>query len=156
MEIKAQHKSVITCEGVDVITEQELFALPCHVLVPAALESQITESNAPMVQAKVILELANGPTTPAADKILTSKNIIVLPDILANAGGVTVSYFEQVQNNTNYYRSKPEVFERLKAIMVDATDALHAKVQQHNVSRRDAAYIVAIERLLQAMQDRGR
>ena len=156
MEIKAQNKSVITCEGADVITEQELFALPCHVLVPAALESQITESNAPMVQAKVILELANGPTTPAADKILTSKDIIVLPDILANAGGVTVSYFEQVQNNTNYYRSKQEVFDRLHLIMCDATDALHGKVQQHTVSRRDAAYIVAIERLLQAMQDRGR
>jgi glutamate dehydrogenase/leucine dehydrogenase len=155
IEIKAQHKSVITCEGVDVITEQELFALPCHVLVPAALESQITESNAPMVQAKVILELANGPTTPAADKLLVAKGCTVLPDILANAGGVTVSYFEQVQNNTNYYWSKQEVFDRLHVIMCDATDALHAKVIQHNVSRRDAAYIVAIERLLQAMHDRG-
>lgn len=102
------------------ITNTELLELECDILIPAALENQITSDNADRVRAGLILELANGPITPDADKTLFAKGIPVIPDILANAGGVTVSYFEQVQNNTNYYWSHREVQEKLKLKMETA------------------------------------
>jgi glutamate dehydrogenase len=104
----------------------------------------------------LILELANGPTSTAAQQILEEKSIPVIPDILANAGGVTVSYFEQVQNNMNYYRSERDVFSKLEKIMHRATDGVLHAAANHESSLRDAAYIVAVDRLLVAMQARGR
>lgn len=126
LELKKVKKSVIEYsplsegEGAGVRSNSELLELECDILIPAALENQITSENAKNIKAKLILELANGPITPDADTTLFSKGIPVIPDILANAGGVTVSYFEQVQNNMNYYWSREEVQEKLKFKMETA------------------------------------
>ncbi len=137
------------------ITNEELLVTKCDILVPSALENQITKDNAEHVTTKLILELANGPTTPEADAILQARNIPLLPDILANAGGVTVSYFEQVQNNMNYYREKDEVNAKLFSVMTNATDGVLTTAKKHSITYRDAAYVVALERLLAAMKIRG-
>ncbi len=154
-ELKNNKKSVIEYPAATALPNQDVLDNDCDILVPAALENQITADNADDIQANIILELANGPTTAEADKILDNKKITVIPDILANAGWVTVSYFEQVQNNTNYYWSEEEVFEKLNKIMVDATDAILHTASIHTTSLRDAAYIVALDRILAAMQARG-
>ncbi|NMB26275.1 MAG: Glu/Leu/Phe/Val dehydrogenase [Firmicutes bacterium] len=138
------------------ISNEELLALECDILIPAALGNQITKANAANVKSKWIVEAANGPTTPEADKILQDKGILVIPDILANAGGVTVSYFEWVQNNYNYYWAEDEVGERLEQVMVDAFQAVYGAYQgQEGTSLRVAAYMVALERLARAMEARG-
>jgi len=139
---------VLACER---ITNDDLLALDVDILVPAALEEVIREDNAHTVKAAIVLELANGPVTPAADAILEKNNITVIPDVLANAGGVTVSYFEQVQNNTNYYRSEQEVHEKLENIMKPATQAVVHTAEKYKISLRMAAYVVSLERILQAM-----
>ena len=154
-ELKNSRKSVIEYSDATQVTNEDILDNTCDILVPAALENQITKDNAANISANIILELANGPTTSEADTILEDKNIAVLPDILANAGWVTVSYFEQVQNNMNYYRSESEVFEKLEKIMNDATDAVLDTASTHSVPVRDAAYIVALDRILAAMQARG-
>ena len=154
-ELKSSRQSVIDYPGATVLPNLDILDNPCDILVPAALENQITQDNADLIQASIILELANGPTTPEAQEILENKGIPALPDILANAGGVTVSYFEQIQNNMNYYRSEEEVFEKLEKIMNTATDGVLDTAAKHKVSFRDAAYIIALERLLEAMQVRG-
>lgn len=126
LELKKAKKSVIEYsplsggEGAGVRSNAELLELECDILIPAALENQITSENANNIRARLILELANGPITPDADTVLFSKGIPVIPDILANAGGVTVSYFEQVQNNANYYWSRAEIQEKLKLKMETA------------------------------------
>lgn len=150
-EIKAQKWSVTTYSDGDILPNLDILDNACDILVPAALENQITKENAWAIQAPLILELANGPTTPEAQDILKNNNIKVLPDILANAWGVTVSYFEQVQNNMNYYRSEEDVFVKLQTIMHTATNGIIETANTHNVSLRDAAYIVALDRLLEAM-----
>ena len=157
-KLKKEHKSVIDYPGkhAQIISNKDLLTLPCDVLVPAALENQITADNAHEIQAKLILEIANGPTNPEAQKILRERKIPVIPDILANAGWVTVSYFEQVQNNTNFYRSKKEVFKKLLKIMNKATDKVVKSAKKHKVSLRDGAYILAMKRILEAMKVRGR
>ena len=137
------------------ITNEELLALPVTVLVPAAMENTINETTAPSVQCKISLELANGPTTPEGDKILDQKGIIVLPDYLANAGGVTVSYFEQCQNAQNYYWSLEEVQERLDRKMSDAFKAVYEMSKSKRKNLRDAAYLVAIKRVADAAKLRG-
>ena len=124
-------------------------------MVPAALENQITAANADAVKAKLIVELANGPTTPEADAVLFKKGIVVAPDILANAGGVTVSYFEQAQNASNYYWSEAEVLEKLKKIMVEAFDSVWEKKEKYAVDLRTAAFVLAVERVAEAMKARG-
>ncbi|HLF28610.1 MAG TPA: Glu/Leu/Phe/Val dehydrogenase [Anaerolineae bacterium] len=129
--------------------------LPCDVLIPAAIESQITERNAERVQAKMILELANGPTTPEADAILADKDVYVVPDFLANAGGVTVSYFEMVQNSYGYYWDTELVHERLDKKMTAAFHAVHKAAQEHRAHNRLAAYLVAVSRVAEAMKLRG-
>lgn len=132
------------------ITNDELLLLPCDVLIPAALENQITEKNANDIKAKLIIELANGPTTPEADDILYSRNIPVVPDILANAGGVTVSTFEWEQNLKKEHWTEEVVFEKLKKIMDEETEIVWNKSKELNTDIRRAAFIVALERIEQA------
>ena len=155
-EIKNNRWAVTDYEDAEKVTNDDLLILACDVLVPAALENQLTQDNANDIQANLILELANGPTTPEAQGIIEKRGIPALPDILANAGGVTVSYFEQVQNNSNYYREEDEVFEKLEKIMINATDGVMETASKHAISLRDGAYVVALERLLEAMKVRGR
>jgi glutamate dehydrogenase len=128
---------------------------PVDILMPSALENSINKENAAGVQAKVIIEVANGPVTPEADKILNEKGVVVVPDILANAGGVTVSYFEQVQNAYGYYWEEDEVKTKLKKIMTEAFEAIWQKKEAHGVSVRLAADILAVERVVRAMAERG-
>ena len=134
---------------------KDCLEVPCDVLVPAAIENQITSKNAQKVQAKMVLELANGPTTPEADAILWDRNVTVLPDFLANAGGVTVSYFEMVQNTYNYYWDLPMVHERLGQKMSAAYRAVHETATKHKVSNRLGAYLVSVQRVAEAMKARG-
>ncbi|MBX6742509.1 MAG: Glu/Leu/Phe/Val dehydrogenase [Acetobacteraceae bacterium] len=141
--------------GVVRLAPEELVAVDCDLLVPAALENMIHEGNAARVRARVILELANGPVTPEADRILEERKVIVLPDILANAGGVTVSYFEWVQNRQGYYWSVEEVHERLKTIMEREGRKIWAIAQERKVSLRTAAYIHALSRLASAIEAHG-
>lgn len=155
-QLKTNGKSVTDYDAPQQLDHKEILLQPCDILVPAALENQLTEDNAAKIRAALILELANGPTSTAAQQILEEKSIPVIPDILANAGGVTVSYFEQVQNNMNYYRSERDVFSKLEKIMHRATDGVLHAAANHESSLRDAAYIVAVDRLLVAMQARGR
>jgi len=139
----------------DPISNEALLELPVDVLVPAALENVITTRNARDVRAKVICEGANGPTTAAADAILDEKGIFVIPDILANAGGVTVSYFEWVQNRGGYYWTEQTVNERLREIMVNSFRDVLKLSQQHKVNMRTAAYMVAISRVSTVHRLRG-
>jgi glutamate dehydrogenase (NAD(P)+) len=141
--------------GADAVTNEELLELDVDVLYPSALENVITSANADKIKAKMICELANGPTTPAADRILHERGVIVLPDFLANAGGVTVSYFEQVQNIYQYYWSLDRVHQRLDRKMTDAFHAVWETAWREKVHMRLAAYLVAVQRVAQAVQDRG-
>lgn len=126
------------------------------ILIPAALESAITKENAGAVKAKLVVELANGPVTPEADEILEKKNILVVPDILANAGGVVVSYFEQVQNAYGYYWEENEVLEKLEKTMSGAFEEVWREKEKYQTSMRMGAYALAVERVARAMKDRGR
>lgn len=137
------------------ITNEELLELDCDVLALSAIENQVTKDNAPRVKCKVILELANGPTTPEADEILTQRGIPVIPDILANAGGVTVSYFEWVQNQTALYWTAEEVQKRLQDIMIPSTRAVVETADAYKCTLREAAFIVALRRIADAMKARG-
>jgi len=136
----------------DVWLEQDV-----DILIPAALENQITGDNAGKIKArvKVIAEGANGPTTPEADKVIEEKGIFVIPDFLANAGGVTCSYFEQVQSNMNYFWEKDEVLGRLDVKMTSAFIAVSELAKKHKIYMRDAAYVIAINRVAQGCKDRG-
>lgn len=150
--IKENWQSLIDLSDVSIISQDKLLSLQVDVLVPAALESQITEENMHDISSPLILEIANGPITPEADKFLFSKGVVVLPDVLSNAWGVTVSYFEQVQNNMNYYRDEQEVDEKLRKIMDAATDMVINAAKEHNVSLRMSAYIVSLQRILESLQ----
>jgi glutamate dehydrogenase (NAD(P)+) len=141
--------------GGDPITNDELLTLDVDVLLPAAMENVITSKNAPKLQAKIICEGANGPTTAAADAILDEKGIFVVPDILANAGGVTVSYFEWVQNRGGYYWTEETVNSRLEEIMVRSFTDVRALARQHKVNMRTAAYMLAISRVSTVHKLRG-
>ncbi|MBI2409095.1 MAG: Glu/Leu/Phe/Val dehydrogenase [Gemmatimonadetes bacterium] len=147
-----------TLEGYGVgerVTNQELLELECDVLLPAALEHVITTKNAPNIKAKIVCEGANGPTTAAADTILEEKGIFVIPDILANAGGVTVSYFEWVQNRSGYYWTEQVVNERLREIMVNAFREVLQLSKQHRVNMRTASYMLSINRVATVHKLRG-
>jgi glutamate dehydrogenase len=141
--------------GAKEITNEELLELKCDILIPAALENQITVKNAERIKARLILEGANGPTTPGADEILHQMGIMVVPDILANAGGVSVSYFEWVQNLQNYYWTKIEVSEKLDRLLVAAFDNVYDTFLKYKVDMRMAAYIRAVSRVVEAMKLRG-
>ncbi|RME89980.1 MAG: Glu/Leu/Phe/Val dehydrogenase, partial [Verrucomicrobia bacterium] len=142
-------------EGIEKITNEELLTLDVDVLVPAALENQLTAANADAVRARYVLEVANGPTTPEADAILFRKGVRVVPDILANAGGVTVSYFEWVQNRSGFYWTEAEVHDRLRGVMTAAFHAIEERRRQHGCDMRTAAYVHALERLNAAVEAQG-
>lgn len=147
--------SVVGYPGSKAITNAELLAMEVTVLAPCAIELQLTAENAAAVQASIICEGANGPTTPEADDILEDKGVMVIPDILANGGGVTVSYFEWVQNLYRYFWPEEEVIEKQNALMRKAFKAVYEKAKQYNVTLRVAAYMVALGSLEEAMKIRG-
>jgi glutamate dehydrogenase len=151
---KQKTGSVIGYHESNVISNEQLLALECDILVPAALENQITKDNASQVNAKIIAEGANGPVTPEADEILFKKGIFLIPDILANSGGVIVSYFEQVQNQMNYYWTEEEVQSRLKDMIDKAFENVIAMAKQNKVNMRIAAYMLAVKRVVDAMMAR--
>lgn len=154
-EIKSNRKSVIEYDDAKVLGPKEILEQQCDILIPAALENQITSENADKIKAPVIIELANGPLTPEADKILEDKNVMIIPDILANAGGVMVSYFEQVQNNMNFYWEEDEIEDKLNKKITQSASDVYTKADEYKTSLRSGAYIIAMQRIFDAMQDRG-
>jgi glutamate dehydrogenase (NAD(P)+) len=139
----------------DRISNAELLELPVDILIPAAIEGQITAKNAPNVRARVVVEAANGPTTPEGDAILAERGVFVVPDILANAGGVIVSYFEWVQDLQSYFWEESEVVDRLQRILVKAFHEVTAVAREHDTHLREAAYILALRRVVEATTLRG-
>ncbi len=155
MKHKEKTGSVVGFPGAKAISNEELLELDVAVLVPSALESVITAANAGRIKARFSVELANGPTTPEADAILYKNGVYVIPDFLCNAGGVTVSYFEMVQNAYDYYWEESMVHERLDKKMTAAFHAVHKTAQEHKVHNRLAAYLVAVSRVAEAVRLRG-
>ena len=155
LRFKQQTGSVVGYPGAEVITNEQLLALPCDLLVPAALEGAIHRGNAETIRARVIAEGANGPLTPEADEILECKGVLIVPDVLANAGGVTVSYFEWVQDLQIYYWTEAEVNARLREHVVRSFNEILAIAREKGVSLRIAAYIKAISRVARAIELRG-
>lgn len=141
--------------GTSMLANDDFWAVPCEMLIPAALESQITADNAHKITAKLVIEGANGPTTPEADDILEANGVMVLPDVIANAGGVTVSYFEWVQDFSSFFWTEDEINARLVRIMKEAFAGVWNTAQQHKVSLRTATFIVACTRILHAREMRG-
>ncbi|MED3571828.1 Glu/Leu/Phe/Val family dehydrogenase [Cytobacillus praedii] len=139
----------------DTITNKELLELDCDILVPAAIENQITDENAHNIKAKIVVEAANGPTTLEATQILTERGILLVPDVLASAGGVTVSYFEWVQNNQGYYWSEEEVEEKLEKILVKSFENIYETAESRKVDMRLAAYMVGVRKMAEASRFRG-
>ncbi len=150
-----EHHSLDGYRGGEKVTNEALLELPCDVLVPAALEKQLTVANAPNVRARLIVEGANGPTTPEADHIFNRRGIVVIPDIVANAGGVTVSYFEWAQDRAGYFWKESEVNERLADVMLENFAKVSELATLRGVPLRTAAYMVAIDRVVQSMKTRG-
>jgi glutamate dehydrogenase (NAD(P)+) len=155
LEHKAESGSVVGYAGSDTISDSDLLALPCEILIPAALEQSITRDNAGNIDTRIIVEGANGPTTPEADAILEDKDILVIPDILANAGGVVVSYFEWVQDIQHLFWDKDDVDTRLEAVMTRSFEQVSATAGEYNTDLRTAALVVAVERVASALEMRG-
>ncbi len=155
LEHKEKTGQVLNCADCDSITNEDLLELKCDVLAPSALENVITLANADRIRARIVAEAANGPTTPGADKILFDKDIFVLPDILANAGGVTVSYFEWVQDLQGFFWDEDNVNRQLQRIMTNSFHDVYTTSQKHRVDMRIAAYILAIDRVVSATKVRG-
>jgi glutamate dehydrogenase (NAD(P)+) len=156
LEHVSEHGGVAGFPGAEVMRDgSQFWSVDCDILVPAALEQQITEQNAPGIRAKIILEGANGPTTPGADDILHQRNVLVVPDVVANAGGVTVSYFEWVQDFSSFFWTEEEINLRLTRIMREAFAGVWQVAQERKVSLRTAAFIVGCTRVLQAREMRG-
>jgi glutamate dehydrogenase (NAD(P)+) len=155
IEYAAQHKTVDGFPGADSLVNDQLFQLDVDVLIPAALENQITIENAPGIKAKIVIEGANGPTTPDANAHLHERGVFIVPDILANSAGVTASYFEWVQDRYGYFWTEKEVNERLEAKMCEAFNAVLQTSLKYSVDMRTAAYIVAIGRVATVTRLRG-
>ena len=154
-QIKSIRESVISYKDAKLVSEKEILEMPCNILVPAALENQITVLNAKNIKASIILELANWPITPEADEVLEKNKIEVIPDILANSWWVMVSYFEQVQNNQNFYWDEAEIDERLFKKITSSAKDVYDTSKHYNTSLRSAAYIIAMTRVIDAMEMRG-
>ncbi len=161
LDVRALLAHVAECGGVagfpaaQSFETDEFWAYPCDILVPAALEGQITVANANAIKARMIIEGANGPTTPAADDILGERGVLIVPDVIANAGGVTVSYFEWVQDFSSFFWTEAEINQRLVQIMTDAFAGIWSVAQENKVSLRTAAFIVGCTRILEARAMRG-
>lgn len=155
MKYKKETGSVANYPGADTTNKFECMEQDADILIPAALENSITKDNADLIKAKLIVELANGPITPEADEILNSKGVLIVPDILANAGGVAVSYFEQVQNAYGYYWTEEEVLAKLENLMAAAFQDVWMKKEEYKTSMRNGANILALERVVEAMKARG-
>jgi glutamate dehydrogenase (NAD(P)+) len=151
----SEHKTVVGFPDGESIGNQEILEQDCDVLIPAATESVITSKNADRIKARILVEGANSPTTPPADDILFDRGVFVVPDILANAGGVTVSYFEWVQDRQGYFWPEVDVNERLKHIQVSAFNDVVRYGEKHNVNNRIAAYMLAIDRVSFSLKLRG-
>jgi glutamate dehydrogenase (NAD(P)+) len=152
---KQEHGTVQGFPGAKDVTNAEVLEVECDILIPAALENQITERNAGNVKARLVAEAANGPTTPEADEIFWNKNIFLIPDILCNAGGVTVSYFEWVQDLNRDHWSEKVVNEKLREIMVRSFQETLTIARREACYMRTAAYLLAVERVADATQLRG-
>jgi len=150
-----EHRTLVGAPGAESIAPLDFWTVPCEFLVPAALESQINQYNAAGVQARIIVEGANGPTTPEAEAILAERNILVVPDVLANAGGVTVSYFEWVQDFSSFFWSEEEINQRLERIMAEAFGAIWQLAADRKLSLRTAAFVIGCSRVLEARLVRG-
>ncbi len=155
LENKGKTGTVATFPDADRISNEELLELPCDILIPAALEGVITKENSPRIKARIMAEAANGPTTPEADPVLFANDVFVIPDILANAGGVTVSYFEWVQNLEMLYWSEEDVNRRLREIMIRSFQEVREIAARERVDMRTAAYILAVGRVAEATLVRG-
>jgi glutamate dehydrogenase (NAD(P)+) len=151
----SEHGSVKGFEAAEVLPDSAFWGVDCDILIPAALEQQITSDNAHLIRARMVIEGANGPTTPEADDILHERGILVVPDVIANAGGVTVSYFEWVQDFSSFFWSEDEINARLVRIMREAFAAIRQVADEHRVSLRTATFIVACTRILHARELRG-
>jgi glutamate dehydrogenase (NAD(P)+) len=152
---KREHGTVLGYPGSDEVSNTEILELECEILVPAALENQITHRNADRIRARIIAEAANGPTTPEADEILHGNGVFMIPDILCNAGGVTVSYFEWVQDMQSFFWTEERINASLKDIMDRAFASVHAMSEKHEVDMRTAAYMLAVNRVAEATTLRG-
>ena len=155
MEHKQKTGTVVGFPGTEEIGTKDPLIVDCDILVPAALENMIDGKNAGDIKAKILVEAANGPTTPEGDKVLNEKGVVLLPDIYANAGGVTVSYFEWVQNRMGYYWTEEEVDQRLERVMKQAFQDLHEQADKFKVSLRLGTYALALGRVAEAMKLRG-
>ncbi|MFY9528889.1 MAG: Glu/Leu/Phe/Val dehydrogenase [Candidatus Acidiferrales bacterium] len=155
MRYKERSGTVVGMPGTSRISNDDLLTMKCDILIPAALENVITLSNADQLKAKIVAEAANGPTTPHADEVLARKGILLLPDILANAGGVTVSYFEWVQDLQSFFWSEGEVNAKLESVVKRAFNEVHETMRKHHVHMRTAAYILAVGRVADATVVRG-
>jgi len=155
VDFKLKNGSLANYPNAKKISNKELLELNVDILAPSAIENQITSENAGRIKAKIVAEIANGPTTPEADEILFKNNVFLLPDFLCNAGGVTVSYFEYVQNLYNFYWEIDEVYSRLDTKMTKAFHNVHEMAKNHNVNNRIGAYMVSVSRVVKAMKLRG-
>jgi glutamate dehydrogenase (NAD(P)+) len=155
LEYKRRNNTILGFRGAEAMPSEELMVSECEILIPAARENVITSRNAGQIKAKIVVEGANGPTTAVADEILAEKRIFIMPDILANAGGVTASYFEWVQDRQGYFWKEDQVNERLESILSDSFDDVVRYAEAHNVNNRIAAYMLAIDRVASTIRQRG-
>jgi glutamate dehydrogenase (NAD(P)+) len=151
----ARTEGVVGFKGGDVIDNESFWDVACDILIPAALEGQLTAERAQKTQARLVLEGANGPTVPAADDILAERGVLVVPDVICNAGGVTVSYFEWVQDFSSFFWDEDEINQRLDRIMMNALNQIWDTADRHRITLRTATFAVACERILMARQERG-
>jgi glutamate dehydrogenase (NAD(P)+) len=155
IEFKFRSGTILGFPEAEAMPSEELLVEDCEILIPAATENVITSRNAEKIQAKIVVEGANGPTTAVADEILSEKKVFIVPDILANAGGVTASYFEWVQDRQGYFWKESLVIERLELILRDSFDDVVRYSEAHNVNNRIAAYMLAIDRVAFTIRQRG-
>jgi glutamate dehydrogenase/leucine dehydrogenase len=152
---KAETKSLAGLPGTKSISPEDIVAVDCDILLPSALENAITLANVGQVKAKIIAELANGPTTPGADRVLADQGVFLVPDILANAGGVTVSYYEWVQDQYSFFWTEKQINDTLETAMRTAFNSVYATAQRYDTDMRTGAYILAVDRVAEATRVRG-